>query len=548
MHAATRSVLSYRPLLLLRRASDRADRRRDSDVSHERYADPARDPHRLAGLMEDAPVFLAILAGPEHTFSSTNRQYRRLIGGRDPVGKPVREAVPEVAGQGFFELLDEVYATGTPFVGTEMPITFARGEAGALEEAYVSFVYQPTCDAAGAIDGILVTGYEVTEQVRARRATQAAAAAAAAERAFLATVLEQLPVGVIIAAVPAGGIRHFNARAEALLGHPLIPVDGVDGYAEYGVIHPDGSPYRPEEHPLVRAVVDGETLLEEELLYRRGDGQIVSLSVNVAPVRDADGVVTTAVAAFSDLTPLKELERTRETFFAAVAHDLRTPLTTIRGLAQLLQRGAARGQTPDATTLVARLGQIVAATGRANALVEEQLDLARVRAGEALTMERQPTDLATIVQRVIEELQTADGRLHLEPAATALPGQLDPSRLERAVGNLVANALKYSPGGEPVVVRLVAAGPDGAGTPWATLTVADRGVGIPADDLPRLGEHFFRGGNVVGRIGGTGLGLASAREIVAAHGGSLAIASVEGAGTTITVRLPLDPPATAPPA
>jgi len=204
MHAATRSVLSYRPLLLLRRASDRADRRRDSDVSHERYADPARDPHRLAGLMEDAPVFLAILAGPEHTFSSTNRQYRRLIGGRDPVGKPVREAVPEVAGQGFFELLDEVYATGTPFVGTEMPITFARGEAGALEEAYVSFVYQPTCDAAGAIDGILATGYEVTEQVRARRATQAAAAAAEAERAFLATVLEQLPVGVIIAAVPAG--------------------------------------------------------------------------------------------------------------------------------------------------------------------------------------------------------------------------------------------------------------------------------------------------------------------------------------------------------
>lgn len=512
-------------------------------MSRERYSDPVREP-QLASLMEDAPVFLAILAGPEHTFVSANRQYRQLIGGRDPVGKPVRAALPEVAGQGFYELLDGVYATGTPFVGTEMPIMLARGEAAALEEAYVSFVYQPTRDAAGAIDGILATGYEVTEGVRARRAAQEAAAAVERERAFLATVLEQLPVGVIIAAVPDGGIRHFNARAEAILGHQLIPIERLESYAEYGAIHPDGTPYRPEEHPMVRAVLHRETILEEETLYRRGDGQIISLNVNVAPVRDADGVVTTAVAAFSDLTPLKELERTREIFLAAVAHDLRTPLTTIRGLAQLLQRGAARGQTPDATTLVARLGQIVAATGRANALVEEQLDLARVRAGQALTMERGPADLATIVRRVIEEHQTTDGRLRLEPAATALPGQLDPSRLERAVGNLVANALKYSPGGEPVVVRLVAAGPDGAGIPWATLTVADRGVGIPADELPHIGEHFYRGGNVVGRIGGTGLGLASAREIVTAHGGTLTIASVEGAGTTVTVRLPLDPPAT----
>jgi len=210
-------------------------------VSHERDLDLARDPHRLAGPLEDAPVFLAIVAGPEHTFVSANRQYRTLIGGRDPVGKPVREALPEVTAQGFLELLDGVYATGTPFVGTEVPVMLARGAAGALEETFVSFVYQPTRDATGAIDGVLVTGYEVTEQVRARAAAQAAAAAAERERTYLATVLEQLPVGVIIAAVPTGGIRHFNARAEAILGHPLIPVAGVADYAGYGAIAPGRS-------------------------------------------------------------------------------------------------------------------------------------------------------------------------------------------------------------------------------------------------------------------------------------------------------------------
>ncbi len=164
-----------------------------------------------------------------------------------------------------------------------------------------------------------------------------------------------------------------------------------------------------------------------------------------------------------------------------------------------------------------------------------------MRVGQALAMERRPNDLAAIVRRTVEEQQTAGGRLHLESVATALPGQFDQPRLERAVGNLVANALKYSPGGEPILVRLVADGADESGIPWATLTIADRGVGIPANDLPRLGEHFFRGGNVVGRIGGTGLGLASAREIVATHGGTLAITSAEGVGTTVTVRLPRDP-------
>ncbi len=315
-------------------------------MSHERYPDPARDPHRLAGLMEDAPVFLAILAGPEHPFVSANRQYRALLGARDLIGKSMREAMPEAAHQGFFELLDGIYATGTPFIGTALPIMLARGEGEALEEIYVSFVYQPTRDEAGAIDGILATGYEVTEQVRARTAAQAAADTAEAERAYLATVLEQFPIGVIIAAVPTGTIRHYNARAEAILGHPLIPVDDPADYAEYGTIHPDGSPCQPAEHPLVRAVTGGETIREEETLYRRGDGQIITLNVNVVPVRDADGTVTTAVAAFSDLTPLKELEQTRETFLAAIAHDLKTPLTTIRGLAQLLQRGVEHGRPP----------------------------------------------------------------------------------------------------------------------------------------------------------------------------------------------------------
>jgi signal transduction histidine kinase len=106
--------------------------------------------------------------------------------------------------------------------------------------------------------------------------------------------------------------------------------------------------------------------------------------------------------------------------------------------------------------------------------------------------------------------------------------------VERVVANLVSNAIKYSPGGGDVRVELAAE----AG--WAVLRVQDQGVGIPAADLPRVFEQFHRAANVAGRIGGTGLGLAGARHIVEQHGGSIALESQEGVGTTVTVRLPLN--------
>ena len=113
----------------------------------------------------------------------------------------------------------------------------------------------------------------------------------------------------------------------------------------------------------------------------------------------------------------------------------------------------------------------------------------------------------------------------------------DADRLTRVLENLVANAIKYSPAGSVVVVRIDREEmPDG---PVAVLSITDQGVGIPADDLPHIFERFRRGGNVADRIAGSGLGLWGSQRIVAQHGGTIAIDSTEGQGTTVTVRLPL---------
>jgi len=117
---------------------------------------------RLRGLFAQAPGIMAVLRGPEHVFELTNQSYMQLIGHRQVIGRRAREALPEIVGQGFFELLDRVYTTGEPFVGHALPVRLQREPDGPLEERYIDFVYQPIRDAGGAVSGIFVEGSDVT--------------------------------------------------------------------------------------------------------------------------------------------------------------------------------------------------------------------------------------------------------------------------------------------------------------------------------------------------------------------------------------------------
>jgi PAS domain S-box-containing protein len=365
---------------------------------------------QLQELFRQAPAIVAVLRGPEHVFALANPLYLRVVGRAEEelIGQPIRAALPELAGQDVFELLDRVHATGEPFVGHEVPVALDRRGDGTLDEAFFTFVYQPMRDASGATTDILVVGHEVTAQVRARAEAQEAVA-----------------------------------------------------------------------------------------------------------VRDQ--VLETA------------------------SHDLRTPLTAIRAQAQLLERRSGGLPPAERERLTAGLGAIAAATGRMVAIINELLDAAHLRMGEALALERRPTDLVALAERVAAEARETAERhvLRVEAAVPELVGDWDAFRLERVLGNLLSNAVKYSPAGGEVTVRV--AREEGPSGPWAVLAVRDRGVGIPAADLPRVFERRHRAANVVGKIRGEGIGLAGARQIVAQHGGAIDVESAQGAGSTLTVRLPLSP-------
>jgi two-component system sensor histidine kinase BaeS len=157
--------------------------------------------------------------------------------------------------------------------------------------------------------------------------------------------------------------------------------------------------------------------------------------------------------------------------------------------------------------------------------------------GQPLALERRPTDLVALVRRMVDhQREIAEHPIRVEASVGTLVCEVDAERIERVVGNLIANASKYSPESADVSVRVVAA--QEGEEAWAVLTVADQGRGVPAEDLPHVVDRFYRAENV-GRTQGAGIGLASVREIVEQHGGTVAIESSEGTGTVVTVRLRL---------
>jgi signal transduction histidine kinase len=176
------------------------------------------------------------------------------------------------------------------------------------------------------------------------------------------------------------------------------------------------------------------------------------------------------------------------------------------------------------------------------AQIGELLDAGRLRAGQPLELDRRPTDLVALVHRVAAQLQqtTMQHTIDVQAVVPDLVGEWDALRLERVLGNLLGNAIKYSPEDSNMKVEIDVQEKDGQA--WACVVVRDRGVGIPAADLPHIFERYHRGANVTGRFSGEGLGLAGARQIVEQHGGRIRVESEEGQGSTFIVQLPLQRP------
>ncbi len=232
---------------------------------------------------------------------------------------------------------------------------------------------------------------------------------------------------------------------------------------------------------------------------------------------------------------LNDATRERDTAIASIAHDLKGPLTVIQGNAALLLQQALATDPAPSPRQLERYERLCAASRRLAGQLDDLVDGMRDQPDAG---PRVPTDLVTVCREVLDDLQPLARRhqLRLATSDAQIVGDWCGQRVRRVIYNLVENAIKYSPMGGCVSVTLRRE--TEVGGDWAVVTVADEGLGIPAADLPHVFELFRRGRNV-GTIGGSGVGLSGARHIVEQHRGSISLRSRQGAGSTVTVRLPL---------
>ncbi len=359
------------------------------------------------------------------------------------------------------------------------------------------------------------------------------------EKSKLEAILSGMVEGVLVID-RSGVIRRANQRAERLFA--VTPGATLDGQPLIDVSRD------PDLQELAREVMRGNTTQAHVREITLDGAGRETLRVTATPISEPDGPPRLFIFVFHDITELKRLEATRRDFVANVSHELRTPLTAIRGYAETLRTGA----LADPTRAAQFVSVIERHSERLGRLIDDLLTLSDLELGRT-ELRRRAMALAPAVDAALDVVRNKAQRGQLE-ICPDIPADLpllyaDPDRLEQVLLNLIDNAVKYTPPGGRVTVRACLVARPGNGFPnpppresesgsWVDVCVADTGIGVPKQDLPRLTERFYRVDKARSReLGGTGLGLAIVKHIVQAHGGTLHIESEVGRGTQVHVYL-----------
>ena len=381
------------------------------------------------------------------------------------------------------------------------------------------------------------------EEVLVLFASQAATAIANARthrneqraRARLEALVDTSPVGVVVFDAGTGRPVSFNREARRIVGELCSPDSPPEQLLEVITCRRgDGREVRLDEFPLADEFRNAETVRAEEIELSVPDGRSVTTLVNATPIRSADGAVESLVVTLQDLAPLEELERLRAEFLGMVSHELRAPLTSIKGSAATVLN--ARPEL-DPAEMREFFRIIDEQADHMRALIGDLLDVGRIDSG-TLSVSPEPAEVAGLVDQARNTFLSGGARhsvlIDLPPD---LPRAMaDRRRIVQVLNNLFSNASRHAPESSPIRVTAVREGVHVA------ISVADEGRGVAPERL----AHLFRkhtglaGGDREGALGAAGLGLAICKGLVEAHGGRIRAASGgAGQGTEVTFTLPV---------
>ena len=472
------------------------------------------------------------------------------------VAKRIMDLTPAEQGLDMADLVEKLHfewADGQPIRLEEYPpVRALRGEKVAGVEmafhrtdergdrrVWILDGAEPIRASEGAILGAVVSFVEVTElrDLRERQRQlltelESHAAELVFERDRLSTVIENI-VDAIFVCDEAGVITLVNGSARDLLGEHLA--DGLHTLADFGQAlrlryRGSGQPVPLEDLAIARALRGAVERDREEIAIHPETGKHVDLLVSAAPLLDAQGRIVGAVEVARDVSVFSELDHFKDEFLSVAAHELKTPVATMKGYAQILLR------TADVVAPQARrmLEGIDRGANRIDRLVQGLLDISRLQAG-GLELTRERFDLAELAGLVLDRSALTAPRHQLRLASVGpVVVEADRGRIEDVLSDLVDNAVRYSPSGGEVEVEVA------VDAESVVVSVSDKGVGIPEAKKALIYERFYRAHtNTVHDYGGMGVSLYVAREVIRRHGGETWFTSKENEGSTFCFSLPI---------
>ena len=506
----------------------------------------------------------------DFNFVRVNEAYARACARtkEEFVGRNHFELYPHAENQATFE---RVRDTGEPFETLAKPFTFPDHPEWGV--TYWDWKLTPVTGPDGRVDGLVFSLVDVTERVRRQEAMDQANRELAQlnerlqqsieelevaeeelrvqneqlvearsrheelahreqQRAnWLAAVLEEMPVGVMIVAPPDGRVVLANRTIHQMWGYPAGQAPLEHYGSRWHLLRADGQRLFGEERPVLVALREGTVFSHQELTLVRPDGRHVPVMLNAAPLR-SEGEITGAILVAWDISEQKaaqrkieEASRLKDEFLSLVSHELKTPVTSIKIFSEMAARRPEMVRPELLKRLLRQTDQLVQ-------LINDLLDVSRLQLGK-MPIDLQPLDVVDLMRDVCERPLSEPRLIYCVPEGGRLMVLGDPVRLEQVFSNLLDNAVKYSERDSRIAVRVNRRGER------VLVEVTDQGIGIAPEHLPHVFERFYKPGPQQAVYSGLGVGLYICQEIVERHGGRIWAESEPGKGSTFFVELPL---------
>lgn len=473
-------------------------------------------------IIEQAPVGIAMLKGPEQVIEIANPAILKIWGRKESevVGYPHESARPELQGQPVNKWLTEVYNSGKPRINNEFTVRLLDNNG--LREAIVNSIYQPIFNEDGTVSGVLIILEEITQQVLERRKNEndQQMLALAIDAGQLATFYYQ----------PANNLFAGNALLKTWFG--LSAEEYLDLSFALEVIIPEDR--ERVKNAILNALAedsDGHYFVEYRIKNNKEQKERL-LQANGRVFYDEKGNPASLNGTLRDITEQKKEEKRKDDFMGMVSHELKTPLTSLKGYLQLLQRMEANAEGSKQRHM---LDRSVMQVDYMNTLINGFLNVSRLDSGQ-MHIAKKNFDVDALFSEIEQELLlTHHSRHFIFRGYGAVQVFADRDKILQVLHNLIGNAVKYSPVSTPVTIEYTTIDNN-----QLKISVHDEGIGIAEDDQQRIFERYYRVKDISNpTISGFGIGLYLCKEIIELHDGTIEVESAKNKGTTFSFILPI---------